>query len=596
MRFMDRCWLPDLHDDGFSFHALPRGAGAVAKAAAHTSFELPGDQFGQASEEQLTNEQAALQAEVKREKQLAAMEESADELAEGKLTAAVDHAYAMAEYARVWAERASSIVDATRGEQVDQEAVDIATDLAKAARRAGKALIGVNESLKALDVARFNLELQEKLGSTDPQMEIYVLTKTGEAATKASDAMHMALQVATRAQNLTDEAVSHGVTSMPKLRVSDVHLTPVNEAEGADFNDNQEHSPDELVGQGHGKEVLRAKHKVDKMDDGVPLGLTSAGCHCDPQAKCALQGRSFTWCRVGGGTCTLLSASARKGHPLDPALRDHDLYKSGAKAGGVTKERDLERSGAVWDYCEPDLGLTSSGSAPRTAHGAMCAWRGDLLRRYAEDPYYLNQDGSINLAKVPLRDRLSVDAMLQYQKDPVHQHLCTTTDDSGVFRICPTTVDDERPELAGLGWNASHSWDFCSERFADPASGAVEEAWRPPTTDTSVHEEVSEPLPPPQAPELPERPEEPPEELRLGDIEEPVGYIPPPVPAASAEELVTHPNDQMELHAAQTAQQAAMPCLPPTWCSWRRSTRHSRSMKPGRSSCRRYADFLVSCV
>eukprot|EP00435_Cladocopium_sp_Y103_P021264 s1900_g5.t1 len=313
-------------------------------------------------------------------------------------------------------------------------------------------------------------------------------------------------------------------------------------------------------------------------------------------AKCALQGRSFTWCRVGGGTCTLLSASARKGHPLDPALRDHDLYKSGAKAGGVTKERDLERSGAVWDYCEPDLGLTSSGSAPRTAHGAMCAWRGDLLRRYAEDPYYLNQDGSINLAKVPLRDRLSVDAMLQYQKDPVHQHLCTTTDDSGVFRICPTTVDDERPELAGLGWNASHSWDFCSERFADPASGAVEEAWRPPTTDTSVHEEVSEPLPPPQAPELPERPEEPPEELRLGDIEEPVGYIPPPVPAASAEELVTHPNDQMELHAAQTAQQAAMPCLPPTWCSWRRSTRHSRSMKPGRSSCRRYADFLVSCV
>ena len=30
-------------------------------------------------------------------------------------------------------------------------------------------------------------------------------------------------------------------------------------------------------------------------------------------------------------------------------------------------------------------------------------------------------------------------------------------DDSGVFRICPTTVDDERPELAGMGWNASHS-------------------------------------------------------------------------------------------------------------------------------------------
>jgi len=576
MRFMDRWLLDDL---GFHVGAFP-----VAKVA--TSFQFPGDQFGQASEEQLTNEQAALQAEVKREKQLAAMEESADELAEGKLTAAVDHAYAMAESARVWAERASSIVDATRAEQADQEAVDIATDLAKAARRAGKALIGVNGSLQDLDVARFNLELQEKLGTADPQMEIYVLAKTGEAATKASDAMHMALQVATRAQNLADEAVSHGVTSMPKLRESDVHLSPVNEAEGADFNDNQEHSPEELTA--HGKEVLRAKQKVDKMDDGAPLGLTSAGCHCDPQAKCSLQGRSFTWCRIGGGSCALLSASARKSHPLDPALHDHDLYKSGVQ-GGVTKERDLDRSGAVWDYCEPNLGLTPAGSAPRTAHGAMCAWRGDLLRRYAEDPYYLNQDGSINVAKVPLRDRLSVEAMLQYEKDPTHQHLCTITDDSGVFRICPTTVDDERPELAGMGWNASHSWDFCGERFADPATGAVEEAWRPPTTETSVHEEVSEPLPPPEAPELPERPEEPPEEIRLGDIEEPIGYVAPPVPAASAQELTTHPNDQMELHAAQSqTQQAAMPLFLPM-CSWR----SLKAREPGRG---RHAEFLVPCA
>lgn len=38
----------------------------------------------------------------------------------GKLTAAVDHAYSMAEYARVWAERASSIVDAPRTEVCQQ--------------------------------------------------------------------------------------------------------------------------------------------------------------------------------------------------------------------------------------------------------------------------------------------------------------------------------------------------------------------------------------------------------------------------------------------------------------------------------------------
>ena len=39
----------------------------------------------------------------------------------GKLTAAVDHAYSMAEYARVWAERASSIVDAPRPEACQQQ-------------------------------------------------------------------------------------------------------------------------------------------------------------------------------------------------------------------------------------------------------------------------------------------------------------------------------------------------------------------------------------------------------------------------------------------------------------------------------------------
>ncbi|CAJ1437399.1 unnamed protein product [Effrenium voratum] len=524
-----------------------------------------GGDFGQQAqlEAQQTNEQAALKAEVDREKQLAAMEESADELAEGKLAAAVDHAYAMAESARVWAERASAIVDATRAEQADQEAVDIATDLARAARRVELALGGSNDALKALDVAKYNLELQEKMkGVIDPQMEIYVLSETGSAALKASDAVHMAMQVALRAQGLAEEAISHGITSMPKLRDTDVHLSPLNEAEGADFDDNQEHTPEELAL--HGKEVLKAKQKVDKMDDGEPAGLTSSGCHCDPQAKCALQGRSFTWCRVGGGQCSLLSASARKEHPLDPALHDHDLYKAGGPAGAhALKERDLERSGTVWDYCEPKLGLSSAGAAPRTAHGAMCAWRGDILRRYMEDPFFLKPDRSLDLKKVPLRDRLAVEAMLQYQKDSAHQHLCTTTDESKTFHVCPTTVDDERPELAGRGWGASHSWDFCSERFLDGENGGPVEEWKPPTTDTSVHEEVSEPLPPPKAPELPEREAAPPEEVRLGDIEEPIGYIPPPVPAASAEELHTHPSDQMQLQAAAVPPGALLlPCLP----------------------------------
>merc|ERR1719360_164859 len=46
-------------------------------------------------------------------------------------------------------------------------------------------------------------------------------------------------------------------------------------------------------------------------DQGEPLGLTAAQCQCDPQVKCGLQGRSFTWCRVGGGRCELLRRDGR---------------------------------------------------------------------------------------------------------------------------------------------------------------------------------------------------------------------------------------------------------------------------------------------
>ena len=55
--------------------------------------------------------------------------------------------------------------------------------------------------------------------------------------------------MATRAQNLTEEAVSHGVTSMPKLRVSDVHLTPVNEATGMPGKQDREDREDREDGE-----------------------------------------------------------------------------------------------------------------------------------------------------------------------------------------------------------------------------------------------------------------------------------------------------------------------------------------------------------
>ena len=211
---------------------------------------------------------------------------------------------------------------------------------------------------------------------------------------------------------------------------------------------------------------------------------------------------------------------------------------------------------------------------------------------------------------MPLRDRLGVEAMLQYQKDPAHEHLCAVTDGSGLFHVCPTAVDVERPELAGLGWNASHSWDFCGERFAGP--------WRPAATEVSVHAEVSAP-PAPEAPQLPEREAEPPEEPR--PPEEPVTYRLPPVPAASAEDLRLQGNDVAELQAAQTAQRpgrgsgassqacravsawvcpemlafpcvslafAALTALPPRACMPLMPARKPRHL--------RRADFLVACA
>merc|ERR1719188_845300 len=239
------------------------------------------------------------------------------------------------------------------------------------------------------------------------------------------------------------------------------------------------------------------------------MGPTAAGCECDHQVKCGLQGRSFNWCRVGGGTCALL----RRDHVdvRDPGGADHNLYKGQAvsPASGAAPER----SGAVWDYCSPKPGPKIAGSAPRTSHGGSCAWRGDLLRRYEEDPQYLSALGEIDLQKVPPRDRLAVQIMLQYRAAPDGPAgLCDVTPGSRPFAVCPAVADPERPELGGRGWLASRSWDFCTQR-----------GWRP------AHDrgqERSEVQPAPPAPALPERPETPPEEDReeLGELHKDVPY------------------------------------------------------------------------
>ncbi|CAK0841066.1 unnamed protein product, partial [Prorocentrum cordatum] len=150
---------------------------------------------------------------------------------------------------------------------------------------------------------------------------------------------------------LTEAVERQHALARPVLRDTDVHMVPTNEAEGAPGEDDEdgggvEGAEEEGEGGDLDAEVTRM---ISEADAGEPLGPTAAGCACDPQVKCGLQGRSFSWCRVGGGTCALL----RRDHAdvLDLGGADHNLYKgqSVIPASGAFPER----SGAVWDYCTP---------------------------------------------------------------------------------------------------------------------------------------------------------------------------------------------------------------------------------------------------
>lgn len=234
-------------------------------------------------------------------------------------------------------------------------------------------------------------------------------------------------------------------------------------------------------------------------------------------------------------------------------MNDHDIYKSGGT--GSRSARGLEREGSVWDYCVPKLGLRAEDTAPRTAHGGQCAWRGDILQQYGTDANYVGPEaGSIDIEKVPFRDRLAVQAMMQYRDDPTSKFLCAEADGSDGFAICPIERDPDRPELVKSGWLANHSWDFCTNRKFKPRKIS--------STDDGLTSEV---FPAPIAPSMPPRPEP-----KMPTEEGPAGPPMPaqayPTPAVSGDVPELTQSDitkraenegyQRAIHEGQTATQA----------------------------------------
>merc|ERR1712176_1139303 len=116
------------------------------------------------------------------------------------------------------------------------------------------------------------------------------------------------------------------------------------------------------------------------------------------------------------------------------------------------------------DYCMAKPEPQPKGAPPRTPHGGMCSWRGDILHRLENDPKYHDASGKLDLKRVPVSDRLGVEAMIQYRGDPHTHALCDETEHSGHFAVCPVVEDPDRPEMGTRGWLALHSWDFCTAR------------------------------------------------------------------------------------------------------------------------------------
>lgn len=263
----------------------------------------------------------------------------------------------------------------------------------------------------------------------------------------------------------------------------------------------------------------------------VGAAITSSGCYCDPGAQCGLQGQPFNWCivhrgnEIDGDECLLAKNPDNYKDPLgrthvlkyDPHAPPPDLMEAylPPKTGETARTAKeffppLEGVDRHWDYCtapqaaaeEQEHGLTRIKTSHTNCH---CAPRDDILQKYLHDPQYLNKDKTINFAKVPFNDRITV-AIMKLMKDNPDESLCQTTQDSGNFFVCPVSHDclgvnrsgnsflprsGNSPSSAWFTGTSPRSWDFCSPPAPVGEGGA---SLSPPASLDPVEESMEAPV------------------------------------------------------------------------------------------------------
>mmetsp|Transcript_10017 Transcript_10017/g.22056 ORF Transcript_10017/g.22056 Transcript_10017/m.22056 type:complete len:599 (-) Transcript_10017:135-1931(-) len=434
------------------------------------------------------------------------------EEAEQQLDEQIKYLMAMKEFAIAKTDLASRLVASNRQLQADTDMSKAMEGAAELLKLMGPTLKRCNSHLDRLREHRHLLSELRKLGPVaEPRLEQQALNYIRMDARSIHNDLHKSLKILHQVNTFTNVAEQQAKATKPFLREDQVRFLPPKEEEEEEADEaaiEEEEEPKELGDplQTEGHELVRS------LSVGEPVteeNNTSAGCTCDKYAQCSLQGRDFTWCRVGGNNCSLLRFD--KVHSNDPGGLDHNLYKASEEYPATTPSR--ERSGAVWDYCVAKPALKGENSAPRTAHGGVCAWRGDLYKRYAEDPQYQGPHKKLLLNKIPIRDRQAVQVMDQLAQHPDQHGLCDRTAGSRGYAICPAVPDPEQPESASVGWFAGRTWDFCSD---------ADRGYRPTRATGTIEEGNPDTIPSglPKAPEMPEPKEEEEEVITEEDVAE----------------------------------------------------------------------------
>jgi len=364
-------------------------------------------------------------------------------------------------------ERAGALAEQVRYETLDEEISRASQDVQDIMEEVPWQMRAANPSIHQLYNDREALRsLVQEGGRVDPLVEKRVIADIERHSTEALESLEPSETSLKVARNLYDAAERHAALAPPILRETEVHM----KEQG--LNEEHENAAPESE---EGPTPQEALEKLQKGEPDAPKANTSAGCNCDDQVQCSLQGRSFNWCRVGGGRCSILQEDKNTveagGAPrepwIDPSGVDHRLYSyPGAYPASGTHQ---QQSGAVWDYCTPQP-KQPKGYAPRTAHGGRCAWRGDLYERYEKDEAFDSKSGVIDLDKIPERDRLALEVMSLYKASPKTRTLCMQTENSGPYAVCPVAPDPDNPEAAHGGWLADRSWDFCTDRTWKPTA------------------------------------------------------------------------------------------------------------------------------